>query len=157
VAVIFEIINPSDQYTLKHDDFAVCCAACLLLGHGKYALTQLDAAADAAPLELPLFLFDGDAAVPWFREKFGAGLGEFIKANLLRIADCLDTVVIGGPETRAAYERGLELIDDPAKRQIWRDEWLDERRSSMNNIGRSATLNANHLRQAAAKFAGGAS
>ena len=40
--VLYEIINPSDPYTLKADDFKIAAAACLILGDGQYGLESED-------------------------------------------------------------------------------------------------------------------
>jgi len=58
-------------------------------------------------------------------------------------------VLIGDAAHRKAFEKGLELIDDPVKREQWREHWLDERRTSMNNIGGRAWGLAKRLRDPA--------
>ena len=75
-------------------------------------------------------------------EKFS----EYIAAHKTELADCLDTVMIGGKNDRESYKKGLELIKDAAARKEWRDHWHDQRRSSMNNIGAYAWQVAEKLR-----------
>lgn len=140
--MIYEIINPSDPYTIKGEFKIVCLATCLL-GEGSYALES-----ESGDEHMPIFLFGG--AMEWLKEKFGADfdLPAEIRDRSVEIADCLDTVLIGRFQDRKTYEDGLRLITDEQNRTKWRDRWLDERRSSMNNIGGRAYQLAARLREA---------
>ena len=98
-------------------------------------------------LEVPLFIFgDHDE---WFTEKFNRDLEqsiEFIKANKLdELVACLNSVLIGGAESRASFNKGMDLIDDPIKKEEWQQHWLDERRTSLNNICARAWDYAKHF------------
>jgi hypothetical protein len=71
------------------------------------------------------------------------------------IADVLDTVMIGSWQdvaeyesalAMAEYESALAMIDDPEKKKAWIARRLDQRRSSLNNIGRRAIKMAEYLR-----------
>jgi len=62
----FEIVNPSDAYTIKADDLQVAAVAVCLLGNGQYMLKGLD---EDKGQEVPFFFFGG--ADEWFTEKFG--------------------------------------------------------------------------------------
>ena len=142
--MIFEIINPSDKCTLETSDHEVAAVTCCLIGTGKYALQGID-----TDLEVPLFIFgDHDE---WFTEKFNRDLDqsiEFIKANKLdELIVCLNGVLIGGAESRASFNKGMDLIDDPIKKEEWRQHWLDERRTSLNNICTRAWHYAESLQQ----------
>lgn len=141
----YEIVNPSDPYTICADDRAVAAVACFLLGQGQYAFTDIENGEDG----VPIFLFGGVDA--WTNETFGKNASDLIKGVLADKRDaliaCLDSTLIGRPSDRASYEKGLELIDDPAKRKAWRDHWHDERRSSLNDIGGRAYELADRLRQ----------
>lgn len=145
--MLFEIINPSDKYTVQAPDLEIAAVACTLLGEGKYAFQGLDNDA-----EVPLFLFGGHDE--WFSDKFGASFsevtGRVMAARRAELADCFDSVLIGDEAHRKAFEKGLELIDDPVKREQWREHWLDERRTSMNNIGGRAWGIARRLRESVA-------
>ena len=134
--MIFEIVNPSDAYTMESDDKAVACAASLLLC-SKFGLRLIAPVGTVNEhFSMPPFIFGGWRE--WFLEQFRVDIEQFIEANLARIADALDSVLIGDAKDRTDFYRALELIDDPAKKQKWREEYLDRRRSSMNNIGGSA-------------------
>ncbi len=139
--MIFEIINPSDVYTLKADDFETACLAAVGLGLGKYGLRQI-----GGELEMPIFLFGGlEYLESWWQSQFKHSFKD--EAPGIAVADCLDTVLIGKAASRASYEKGLELIADPVKQAEWRDHWHEERRSSMNDIGARAWLMAARIRQ----------
>lgn len=129
--MIFEIINPSDKCTLEAFDHEVASIACCLIGGGKYALDGID-----TDLEVPLFIFGGHD--DWFSEKFKRTLEESIihvkSTKIDALINCLNSVLIGGAESRASFNKGLDLIEDPIKKEEWRQHWLDERRSSLNNI-----------------------
>lgn len=62
----FEIVNPSDAYTMEADDMEVAAVACCLLGDGKYALKGVG---EDAGSDVPVFLLGGHDR--WFISKFG--------------------------------------------------------------------------------------
>ena len=139
--VVYEITNPSDPYTIEGDDLAVVCVATILLGHGAYGLCTAN-----GERAMPVLLFGGHEL--WFTEKFGSTLEELLPATpYARIADCLDTVLIGSFRERQEYHRTLQLIDDPEKRLLYSERWHEGRRSSLNDIGGMARRLAKALRQ----------
>ncbi len=106
----FNLINPSDPYTLEADDLEVGAVAVCLLGNGKYPADALGDAADKSN-NVPAFLFGGHDE--WFQSRFG-GTYEAVAERVLKdradaLARCFDSVTLGS-----------------------------ERRSSMNNIGGKA-------------------
>ncbi|HSV28621.1 MAG TPA: hypothetical protein VLL76_03655 [Candidatus Omnitrophota bacterium] len=128
----YEIVNPSDAYTIIAPDHEVAALACFLLGEGLYAFEPIDGDLP----KVPLFLFGG--AEEWFEKTFGRTVSDALEARESDLAACLDTVLIGKAADRKAFQKGLDLIDDPAKRIEWRDHWHEERRTSCNNIGARA-------------------
>lgn len=52
----FEIINPSDPYTMEADDLEIAAVSVSFLGDGKYALEGID---DAQGNNVPMFLLGG--------------------------------------------------------------------------------------------------
>lgn len=142
--MLFEIINPSDAYTIEAPDMEIAACACIVLGRGHYAFEEIGGDA-----EVPMFLFGGHDA--WFKQQFGGTLDETLdrvmKERREDLAACLDSVLIGSGADRDTYHRGLALIDDPAKRAEWRAQWHDERRSSLNDIGGNAYRIAEQLRE----------
>lgn len=63
----FDIINPSDPYTMTACDLEVAAVAVCLLGGGKYALRGLEPDAGA---DVPLLMFP-PVADQWFMKTFG--------------------------------------------------------------------------------------
>jgi hypothetical protein len=126
--MLFDLINPSDHYTFKAESLECAALATTILGSGQYGAEQLD----------------GDAAVPifmteqWFRENFGRSTQDSLDLyrgeRLQELIACFDSVLIGN---RDEYERTLPLIAAD-KRDEWTAYWHDQRRSSMNDIGRRA-------------------
>jgi hypothetical protein len=142
--MIYEIINPSDAYTIETQDFDVAAVACLMLGTGQYAFKPLEDGGQ----EVPLFLFGGHDV--WCQEHFSMSADDLVGTVLTKkrdsLAACLESCIIGRLADRQAYLAGLELIDNPAKREKWRARWHDDRRSSMNDIGGRAYKMAAKLR-----------
>ncbi|MDD3040815.1 hypothetical protein [Bacteroides sp.] len=136
----------SDNYTLESDDFKMACIAVLMLGKGHYALDEID-----GEHHMPIFLFGGHDE--WFKNQFGSTVPEFLELNKsedwLKIAECLDSVMIGGPNERKMYCDALALIEGEDKKKEWRDKWHNTYRSSMNNIGKRAWALARALREKA--------
>lgn len=93
----YEIVNPSDPYTLKSDDFEAAALACVILGNGKYALKPLE----DGGVEVPLFVFGGHDE--WFQKTFGVTLdGSLSRVERSRIAAVLETVTIGNSKKRSS-------------------------------------------------------
>lgn len=87
--MVYEIVNPSDPYTLEAGDLKIAAIACVLLGQGQYALRTLE-----GETVVPLFLFGG--ANVWFMEKFGTSLQEVYDSIMdnspAALAACLESV-----------------------------------------------------------------
>ncbi len=128
----WEIINPSDHYTIEAEDFEAAAIATLLLGEGSYGLRPEHDDGD----ELPVFLFGGFEE--WWAERYPGGeeFGDRIEARRVDIADVLDSVTIGSrKEWEQAKAHGVP-----------REEYHDVRRSSLNDIGARAWRMAERLR-----------
>lgn len=115
----FEIVNPSDPYTLEAPSLDVAAVACSFLGEGKYGLKALDS--DASN-DVPIFLFGGHDE--WFLEKSSLNYEDtadhVIHTKREELATCLDSVRLG-----------------------------QARRSSLNNIKARAQALSNAIRRAA--------
>src|ERR1022692_1793104 len=122
--MLCEIINPSDPYTLRCENFVAAAAAICVLGSGNMGLESQD-----HKHRTPI-LFGWDA---WLEEN-GVGNG-YVVEHRLEIADILDSVMIGSYADRADAEAMLELIPED-KRSEWLEGRHDRHRSSMNNIGK---------------------
>ena len=141
--MIYEIINPSDPYTMVCKDVRIAQAAGLLLGNGKYGLRDED-----GKDTLPLLLFG--TALPWVAKEFGSmeEFQEYIGANLIEIANCLETVMSFGREERVAYDEAIKTMA-PEQAKAYRDKVHDKNRSSMNDIGGYAWQLAENMREKA--------
>lgn len=112
----FNVINPSDPYTMEADDLEIAAVAVSILGNGKYPLEGLD---DARGQDVPPFLFGGHDE--WFTEKFGGTYEQIAERAITTRADAL--------------ARAFESVT-----------LQSERRSSMNNIGGRAAEYARAVR-----------
>lgn len=138
--MIYEIINPSDPYTIE-GEHQVCCVATCILGEGWYGLRNGDGSE-----AMPIVAFG--VAETWFPKVFGKTFSDLLHATPPeQLAACLDSVLCCSLKERQAYEDALALIEDEGKRQSLRAKWLNERRSSLNNIGRRAYGLAQSLRR----------
>lgn len=128
--MLFEIINPSDPYTLETDSYAAAVAAVCILGEGKYGLDPIDCDVPKVPLalfgDLPPHVYQA-AGVKDFDE-LAARLNSDAAFNEATAA-ALDSVRIGTERERTA---------DKASH--------DDRRSSLNDIGGRAWAYAEALR-----------
>ena len=139
-----EISNPSDPYTIEvGDDPRPACAAVLLLGEGHYGLHE-----EGGEDVMPIFLFGG--AVEWLAKHGIPDLPAYLTAHAVEIADALDTVMIGKRSERARMERVLAAIASAEDRQKARAAWLDEKQTSLNDIGGRAVVLSKRLRDKAA-------
>jgi hypothetical protein len=144
--MIFEIVNPSDYYTMETDDFEVAAVACLIIGRGQYGLKQLDGG-----FEVPIFFIANEDIVnQWFRNRFCSDLGICLKRVKVDKKDalikCLNSVLVG--KDRNLYFEGLRLIKDGVGQKEWQEKWHDEHRTSLNDIGRCSWGYAKQLMEA---------
>jgi hypothetical protein len=102
----WELVNPSDPYTVESDNFKCAAIAAILVGQGKYALDPIEGT--NKEFSMPIFLFGGHDE--WFKEHFH----ESVEAAL---DDCMETKA----GSLIAALRSISIAD--------------EKRSSMNNIG----------------------
>ena len=117
----FEIVNPSDPYTMEADDMRTAAVVCCLLGEGTYMLKGLG---DAKGQDVPPFLLNG--MDQWFTEKFGGNFEATFDAIMATNAEAL--------------ARSFESVKLEAAN-----------RSSMNDIGAMAKECAGAIRKMAAK------
>lgn len=145
----YEIINPSDPYTIKGDPIVVC-AMVLLIGRGQYGLRPIDGTEDPG---LPFFMLGGDPGA-WFKERFGVeSLGEWLDddGNLEAAAACLESVLIGGQNDRQVIEAALAEMPNEGARKRFLVTYHDKSRSSMNDIGGLCRWQAVKFRECLAK------
>lgn len=143
-AVICEIINPSDSYTLETDEFVLGGVAVAFLGEGQYGLKSLEDDSLSTPV-----LFGWET---WLEKNGIADLSTYLDANASRIADVLDSVQIGSAADREHWAELKEVLPEATYDERYA-AWSDKKRSSINNIGRHAAALAKNLREVAAKKA----
>lgn len=142
---LYEIINPSDPYTIEADALDVALVACIFLGRGQYAFEPIGG---DDTLRIPMFIFGGTDQ--WCQEHFHQSIqvivDRVLKDKSAELVTCFDSCLIGKAQDRAIYRSALELIDDPSKREEWRKKWHENRRTSTNDIGGRAYVMAKNLR-----------
>jgi hypothetical protein len=140
--MLFNIINPSDSYTIKTDDKEAACVACLLMGEGQYGLEEI-----GGKFEMPILMFGGGDE--FFKSQFGKSMEESVKLyrgdKVAVLIETLRSTLVGSVGERQTHEDALKFITDPEKRQQYIDEYKDKKRGSMNNIGGYAIRLADHL------------
>lgn len=141
---IYKIENPSDAYTLKADDPKVAQMATLLLGQGAYGLTD-----EQDNTVLPIFLLGGGSE--WLAREFGDHK-TWIAEHLAELADCLESVIIGGFSARRDVDDALSCMPED-QRADYLKRRHDRQRSSMNDIGQRAQELARALREKLSKGA----
>jgi hypothetical protein len=145
--MLYEIINPSDAYTIEAPDLEIATVACVALGNGQYAFTPITNDPDERKLEVPLFLFgDHDE---FCKQHFDTDLDGVVSRVLdtrrTELADCLDSALIGSAADRREFDM-MTAGDTPEQRTAKRDARHEQRRSSLNDIGGRAYAIATNLR-----------
>lgn len=138
---IVELVNPSDAITFEMDDVKVAGVAILFLGRGAYALTDAE-----GKTVVPLGLFGTNET--WLKEQ-GIDLDTFILANLIPIAEFLESVCYGHIAEREAFEVACSRMTT-AKAAEHRAWWNNKKRTSLNDIGKGALALAKQLRKKSA-------
>lgn len=145
--MIFDIINPSDKCTIEADDIEVAAVACLLLGGGQYALKEVGAESTPAR-EVPIFMFGG--LEKWFQENIGGSLEDSMNRcrsqKLDLLVETLDGFLYGSAADREEFARQTKGMHAS---EVFRErlKWNEERRSSMNDIGKQARVLAHRFGQ----------
>jgi hypothetical protein len=115
----FEIINPSDPYTMTAPDLEVAAVAVSLLGDGKYPLKGVggDAGQDVPP-----FLFGGHDE--WFASKFGmnyeATAEHVLNHRAGELAETLDSVTLGREQRSSLNDIGglARILSTAVRRHV---------------------------------------
>lgn len=130
--MLYDIINPSDPYTMEADTFAAALGAVAILGEGRYGLQPLG---HSAPKVHPILFGD------WPREVYKAAGVEPRNATGLMARMNSDA------EFNEAVAKALDSVryGNVADRAIPRDP-NNDRRSSTNNIGGYAWKYAEAMR-----------
>jgi hypothetical protein len=144
--VLYRIINPSDPYTVEASALDVAAMSAVLLGKGYYSFESLDGGEN-----VPLMAFGG--AEEWCQKAFQESVMEMcnrvMDTKLSEVADCLDSVLYGDIEDRAAFMEETRDINRSTL-EFHRATEQERKCSSMNDIGGRAYIMANKLRQSIA-------
>ncbi len=99
----YEIINPSDGYTIEHGDFAVVCVATLALGMGGYGLS--DPATGKTVMPVMVFGVDDD----WFMTTFNTTLENLLQTtDRSAVADALESVTLATDKRTSMNDIGAK-------------------------------------------------
>lgn len=153
--MIYDIVNPSDAYTIAGDEFRVVAAAVITLGQGWYGLRPLEATDQPESHTMPI-LADDAGATAWAQQRFGVTLPEWFNSVMIdQVAHVLLSIRPGGLEDRAGYEAQLVALTEAERiPQIIR--WCEERASSLNTIGVKAVTLGRWMLDRHAKVQNGA-
>jgi len=135
---VYEIINPSDPYTIE-GELGPCSIALLLVGpSGGYALNALDGTEG-----FPILMFGGDPELQAACEKVGIWpLDEYLNEHRAEIIEALHSIVIGN---RELFLETMALMETEKTKAAFRETWHDKNRSSLNDIGGRAQEIADRL------------
>lgn len=135
--MLFEIINPSDPYTMEAPDLEIAACAVCLLGSGQYGLNELSGDKTG---HVPVFLLGGHDE--WFSKQFGkdfgASMDEAIKTRRHVLAAALASVRVGSAVTRREFDADLAKLASDDEAAMFLTDFHDSKRTSMNDIGRHA-------------------
>ena len=134
---IVELQNPSDAVTFEMDDVKIAGVAILILGNGAYGLE------DDTGTVVPIMLFGTHEK--WLKEQQINDLGEFVHANLIPMADFLESVCYGHRSEREAVEVACRRMS-PQNAEEHRFWWNNKKRTSLNDIGKGCLALAKQLR-----------
>ena len=137
----WELINPSDKVTFEAPSLEVA-AFCAVLLSPHYGVRCVENESES--------FFEFMGAVHVFESRWGKA-ADFLVSHETEIADCLDSFAYLSAGERTRYKRAIELIDDPEKRQRFRDEHEERARSSISAICKRAWKYAVSIREAALK------
>lgn len=93
----YEIINPSDPYTIEHSDILALAAACVLLGRGQYGLQPIGHDGE----RVPMFMFGGFEK--WWNEHSPtADFDAYFETNKRAIAEAMESVAMPNGRKRSS-------------------------------------------------------
>lgn len=135
--MLFNIINPSDPYTMRAVDLEVAAVAVCVLGEGKYALEEIGGERLG---QVPMFPTGGHDE--WFTKQFGRNFADTLNHVCEKRHDelikALASVHLGTPADKAAFDERAAQCPDPEAVVELLHELHDAKRTSMNDIGRRA-------------------
>lgn len=127
--MLYEIVNPSDAYTMASEFPQAAEIASLFLGQGAYPLNARDGTKLGG-----FYAFGGDPEKD-IKEKYGTTIGEYLESNWSDVVAALRSVEIGSFSDRDTVDDARSKMN-PEDFTAWNDKRTDKQRSSMNNIGK---------------------
>lgn len=131
--MICKLINPSDAYTLKTDNFAAAAFGVAIVFGGQYGLK-------CETNQTPV-LFGWDQ---WIKDNCEGD--DYFQHNADAICDALDSILIGDENDRIQYESKIANMTESEK-EAYHSEYHDKNRSSMNDIGQRCKTLAKQIRE----------
>lgn len=137
--MLFDIINPSNAYTIEAPDLELAAVAICLIGEGKYALNELSGDKSG---HVPAFLIGGHDE--WFQKQFDRDFGASVAAvtgtpaRREQLVKALASVHIGGAADRREFNEKAGQCATAEEVHALLYEMHDAKRSSANDIGRRA-------------------
>lgn len=135
---LYEIVNPSDKCCIEAANDKVAFITVLALGEGQYGCKKEDGS------DVPtLMLFYNEKQILEVFDTIGMGAGDtisermeaFIKENGNEVVDALESITYCSMSTRKSLMVAFEGLPDKVQRLA---KYNDERRSSLNDIGKYA-------------------
>ena len=139
--MILEILNPSDAVTIETDNIVPAGIAIMIVGDGWYGLEN-----EEGEQVVPITVLGSSEA--WLKEHGVDNIEEYIKENRLKMAEILESVLYGHAEDRALFNAAIEKMSKEDA-QLYREQWNDKKRSSLNDIGAACLHYAKAFREMA--------
>jgi hypothetical protein len=139
--VILEILNPSDAVTIEADDIVAAGIAVMIVGDGWYGLEN-----EEGEQVVPITALGGSES--WLKDNGIPDIKSYIKENRLKMAEILESVLYGHARDRALFNAAVEKMSNEDAR-LYREQWDDKKRSSLNHIGAACLHYAKALREMA--------
>ena len=142
--MLFNIVNPSDPYTIEAPSLDVAAVASILLGQGRYPFDSLDGGEN-----VPLFMFGGADKMDQDTLRYETLMelsNRVMDTKLGEVVECLDSVLYGDRKDRVSFfaeTKGMDRPNFEAHRMVRQDSKC----SSMNDIGERAYRMAAKLRK----------
>lgn len=122
--MLYEIINPSDPYTMAADDVRVARCANIVLSEGCYALRD-----EEGKRVMPIMLADDTKETEaWLAENIAPDTSAFMRENASKIADVLDSITLGG------FDVARKILALPQDEQVSARAKVNAKHTSLNNI-----------------------
>lgn len=135
--MLFNIINPSDPYTMRAVDLEIAAVAICLLGSGKYALEEIGGDRSG---EVPFFILGGHDE--WFTRQFDRDFKTTVDVVVDKRAEelvkSLASVFCGTPADKLAFDDLVKTCPDEEAAAELLLKTHDAKRGSDNDIGRHA-------------------